>query len=195
MQAYTYSLIHKPTGKIYYGVRKSCHDDLFIEYFTSSKIVHQIIRDEGKEVFSYKIRKRFSSYEEARKYETKLLQKIKATRNDRVLNQAITSPGSPIYNPTTEQKRREKISKAFFHLWTTCEYRNRQLLSTPSSEEMKRRGSLGGKAKYKNYIPKPKKPKKYKNVLLIRNDEMKYVKANQVPAYKKLGWEKASPLP
>ena len=86
---YTYLITHKTTNKKYYGVRycKGCHpSDFWISYFTSSKIVHKIIEQEGKEIFDYEIRKIFNSVERAKKWEHKFLKKIKANNNQMFLN-------------------------------------------------------------------------------------------------------------
>lgn len=53
---YTYLLIHKSTGKWYYGVRyaKNCKpSDLMRTYFTSSNEIKTIIKQQGIEVFFY----------------------------------------------------------------------------------------------------------------------------------------------
>ena len=92
MKAYTYSIIHKPTKNIYYGVRKSEEKDIGNTYFSSSKLMRRLIKEQGKENFLFKVRKIFDSYEKAREHETKLLQRVNAVTNEKFFNQAISSP-------------------------------------------------------------------------------------------------------
>jgi hypothetical protein len=60
--AYVYKLVHKPTGKIYFGCRRGNirkkwmpKDDLWIHYFSSSKPVKALIAEYGKDSFEYEI--------------------------------------------------------------------------------------------------------------------------------------------
>ena len=60
--AYTYLITHNPTNQLYYGVRHSVNrkqmdpeQDLWIDYFTSSKAVHALIEEWGKETFDIEI--------------------------------------------------------------------------------------------------------------------------------------------
>jgi hypothetical protein len=77
--AFTYYLHHTPTGKKYYGVRfkKGCKvEDLWTVYFSSSIIVKQLIKEYGKDSFTYEIRKTFSSTAAARKWENKVQRRL-----------------------------------------------------------------------------------------------------------------------
>jgi hypothetical protein len=79
MKAYTYILVHKTSGKFYYGVRysKNCDpDDLGVKYFSSSKMVKTIIKNEGKDSFHYKVRKIFDDRRKAIEWENKILKKF-----------------------------------------------------------------------------------------------------------------------
>jgi hypothetical protein len=61
-QPYTYLLRHLPTGRAYYGVRyaKGCSPaDLWVKYFTSSKDIHNMIKEYGKDSFTAEVRKIF----------------------------------------------------------------------------------------------------------------------------------------
>ena len=195
MQAYTYSITHLPTNKIYYGVRKSTTVDIGTTYFSSSKLVKQMLQAEPIENFKFKVRQKFQSYEEARLHETKLLSRIQAVTNPMVLNQAVSSPRLCSKNPTAEIQRRKSISKAMKQLWNDPTYKNAQSFNKLSSEERSIRGIAGALKRAANYasgktLRKPKKPASYKDVILVRDGVSKTVKANQVPAYAKIGWSK-----
>ena len=87
---FTYLLKFKPTGQYYYGSRycKGCHpEQLWKTYFTSSKIVCQLLKEHGAEAFEVKITKVFDNKESARKWEHRFLHKVKASKNAQWLNQ------------------------------------------------------------------------------------------------------------
>lgn len=82
--AYTYYLKFKPNNKKYYGVKfsKNCSpDDLWVSYFTSSKVVKDLIKKYGKDSFEAYIDKIFDTPEEAIKYELEKLQSIEDKSN------------------------------------------------------------------------------------------------------------------
>ena len=88
---YTYLLRHAPTNKVYYGVRwkniklgLSAEEDLWRGYFTSSKVIKQLIKDYGVDSFTYEIRREFNSVKTARDWETKVLKRMKVTKNQDV---------------------------------------------------------------------------------------------------------------
>ena len=86
---YTYIIIQKDTGKKYYGARYAvgCHpDDLWVDYFTSSKEVHLLIEKYGEKSFDVEVRKIFSSAEDAIRWEGKFLRKINARKHSQFLN-------------------------------------------------------------------------------------------------------------
>jgi hypothetical protein len=65
---YVYLLKNKTTGKKYVGVRwaKDCHpSEFWVEYFTSSKVVHSLIKIFGKDDFNFKIVHTFETAEKA----------------------------------------------------------------------------------------------------------------------------------
>ena len=193
MQAYTYSITHLPTNKIYYGVRKSTTVDIGTTYFSSSKLVKQMLQAEPIENFKFKVRQIFQSYEKARLHETKVLSRIKAVSNPLVLNQAVSSPRLCSKNPTAEIQRRKSISKAMKQLWNDPTYKNAQSFNKLSPEERSIRGIAGALKRAANYasgktLRKPQKAKSFKDVVLTRNGTQKTVKSNQVPAYAKCGW-------
>lgn len=76
---FTYRVTHINTGRWYYGIRyaKDCQpSDLWSTYFTSSKIIKNIIKLEGINAFTFEIRKIFNCPEKAKKWENKVLRKI-----------------------------------------------------------------------------------------------------------------------
>ena len=195
MEAYTYTIKHLPTNKIYYGVRKSTVVDIGTKYFSSSKIVKQLLKEEPIENFQFKLRKKFSSYSDARIHETRVLTRIDAVSNPLVFNQAISSPRICSKNSTAETQRRASISKAMKKLWNDPVYKETQSFNKLSSEEYATRGRAGALKRAENYasgktLRKDKKPPVYKEVVLTRNGIQKTVKSNQVPAYAKCGWER-----
>lgn len=106
---YTYLLRFLPENKYYYGVRykQNCHpDDLFVTYFTSSKEIKKLIKIHGKESFSFEIRKIFNDAFSARKWETKVLKRIKAAQRDDFLNKTnnISIPNEKKRSEETKQK-------------------------------------------------------------------------------------------
>lgn len=76
---YVYLLKNKTTGLFYYGVRfgKNCHpDDFWIDYFTSSKLVKDLIKKHGKSDFEHEIRKKFDSKEAAIDWEQRVIRRF-----------------------------------------------------------------------------------------------------------------------
>ena len=79
MKPYTYLIVLKETGQFYYGARYSndCSpNDLWTTYFTSSKHIHRLIDQFGKEAFLFQIRRTFNTKEDALRWEQKVLVKI-----------------------------------------------------------------------------------------------------------------------
>lgn len=89
--AYTYYLYHKPTGQKYYGVRysKKCHpSDLWITYFSSSQTVSDLIKEYGIDSFKFEVRKTFDSVDKARKWEQRVLWRLKVVRKRDWINKS-----------------------------------------------------------------------------------------------------------
>lgn len=89
MTPYTYIIECKPISKKYYGVRyaKGCKpDDLWKTYFTSSKIVRNLIETYGKESFEIQIDKEFETVEEAIDYEHQFIITNNLSSNPNWLN-------------------------------------------------------------------------------------------------------------
>jgi hypothetical protein len=94
MVAYVYSIRFKITNQWYVGCRYAKHltdktvsQDLWIQYFTSSKLVKSLIKAYGYDSFEPKIRKIFDSPEQAKTYEARLLKKVNARIHPAFLNQ------------------------------------------------------------------------------------------------------------
>ena len=97
MISYVYKVKFIKTGQIYIGSRYSkklteekIKNDLWHRYFTSSKLVKSLIKKYGNDMFIPKIIKIFNSRDEAKIYETKLLKRLNANYNPKLLNQSIS---------------------------------------------------------------------------------------------------------
>jgi len=111
---YTYHLYHVPTRKHYYGVRYSKNakiSDLWNTYFTSSKLVHNLIEEYGKESFVPTIRKIFESPEEAVNWESAFLKKVNAKHNQNWINQH-NGDGKFLTIGKCSEYRRKRISES-----------------------------------------------------------------------------------
>lgn len=76
---YTYVVVHKKSGSWYYGVRTKagCQpEDLWSTYFTSSKRVHDLLKQDGKDSFTVAVRRVFSSESDAILWEHRVLRRI-----------------------------------------------------------------------------------------------------------------------
>jgi hypothetical protein len=79
MIPYTYKVTHILTGQWYYGVRyaNNCHpDDLWVNYFTSSSYIRDLINVDGKDAFKAEVRRTFKTKQDAIKWELKVLKKV-----------------------------------------------------------------------------------------------------------------------
>ena len=114
-QAYTYYLYHVPTGQKYYGVRwaNKCvpEQDLWNEYFGSSDLVKDLIKEYGKESFIAEVRKTFDTSQEARLWEERVLIRLKAPEKKEWLNSAYANGKFHVSGPM-KQKQKNRISKA-----------------------------------------------------------------------------------
>lgn len=87
---FTYLLKFKPTGQLYYGSKyaKGCNpSQLWTTYFTSSKKIKELIKENGIDSFDFEIRKTFETREDAREWENRFLTKVRAAQSDLWLNQ------------------------------------------------------------------------------------------------------------
>lgn len=114
MKPYTYKLFFKPTSQWYYGVRyaKNCDpSDLFVKYFTSSKVVKTLLQEYGKDAFIVKICRTFETIEEAFSWETRFLTRVRAAENPYFLNKS-NNRGKDIKQVPCTKERKESISKS-----------------------------------------------------------------------------------
>jgi len=141
MKPYTYLIRHRPTNRVYYGVRSANKvdpdQDLWQHYFTSSPKVQQLIEETGRDSFDVEIRRVFETREQAVAWEIKVLRRCGVLEDDRWINQNVAG-----YIVPTEESRR-KISE--FH-------KNR-----PKSEEHKKNLS-------RSQTGKPKKSTVYQSI-------------------------------
>lgn len=102
---FTYMLTHLDTGRRYYGARYSrgCQpSDLWTRYFTSSRIVHQLMKAEGKNAFKTEIRRVFPSVEACLEWELKVLRRLHVSTNDHWLNKS--AGGKRFYSVLDREK-------------------------------------------------------------------------------------------
>jgi hypothetical protein len=108
MKPYTYLIKHKPTNRVYYGMRAANkadpEQDLWQHYFTSSPKVQQLIKETGPDSFDIEVRRVFETKEQAVVWETRVLRRCKVLHDDRWINQNVAG-----YIIPTEESRK-KIS-------------------------------------------------------------------------------------
>lgn len=118
---YTYLVKFKPTGQFYYGSRcaKGCHpDEFWITYFTSSKIVHELIDQHGKESFEFEIRAVFSDCpKDAQDWERKVLKKMNVCGRQDFLNKhngcvpVLSGWKNPFFGKRHSEETKRKMRK------------------------------------------------------------------------------------
>jgi hypothetical protein len=108
MKPYTYLIQHKPTNRVYYGVRSANkvepEQDLWQQYFTSSPKIQQLIEETGQDSFDVEIRRVFETKEQAVAWETRVLRRCHVLEDARWINQNVAG-----YIMPTEESRK-KIS-------------------------------------------------------------------------------------
>lgn len=121
MIPYTYMIKWTGRGMSYYGVRysqRSCPEDLWVSYFTSSKRVSEYRAEHG-EPDVVQVRRVFATAEAARRWECALLRRIKAPSRSDFLNCHDAGPAfmggstrgrtyDQIYGPERAEELREK---------------------------------------------------------------------------------------
>lgn len=104
---FTYLVKHIPSGKLYYGVRyaKGCSpSDLGNRYFTSSKIIKEMLKKEPVTNFVFEVRKIFpNDPERATYWERKVLRRLKVHKNERWFNQTHNY-NFAMFNPVIVKK-------------------------------------------------------------------------------------------
>lgn len=124
--AFTYYLYHTPTGKKYYGVRyrKGCKiEDLWTTYFTSSVIVKQLIKEYGKDSFTYEVRRVFDSVVAAKEWESKVQRRLRVDVRDDWLNRHVQSGRFSCTGHTEETK--QKLSRSLTGRVFSEDHKNR----------------------------------------------------------------------
>ena len=112
-QPYTYLIGWKLQQKYYYGVRyakNSSPDDFWIKYFTSSPSVSAMRLIFGEPDIK-QIRKIFSTRDQARRWETRVLKRMKLVIREDFLNKN-DSPAPPINNRIMTAETKEKIGSS-----------------------------------------------------------------------------------
>jgi hypothetical protein len=109
---FTYCVTHKPSGRKYYGVRfkNGCKpSDLWNKYFTSSKVIHILIKKDGLSAFDIEIRKTFKTKEDAIEWEFKVLRRVKVVGRSEWIN-ASAGKAAPCNGRKHDEVTREKMS-------------------------------------------------------------------------------------
>jgi hypothetical protein len=152
-QPYTYLIRFKPTGQIYYGssyANKSKianPSQLWTSYFTSSKIIKQLITEYGTDSFEVEVRQIFESPEQAINWEHKVLSKFDAKNNPVWINE--NNGDKKFKNDGHSEETRQKIS-----LSNKGQISNRK--GKPLSEEHKKKIAESNKGKPKSLEHKEK---------------------------------------
>ena len=112
---FTYCITFIPTGQRYYGSRyannkkEMAHpSQLWTTYFTSSKIIFDLIEEHGKDAFIFEVRKTFKTKEETVSWESKFLTKIGAAQSPKWLN---GHNGGSTFHSTTESIQKAKDTR------------------------------------------------------------------------------------
>ena len=157
---YTYYITFLPTGQIYYGSKcsKGSHPDNFWKtYFTSSKLVKDLIKQFGLNAFTFKIRKIFKDDPKlAQSWERRVLKKIKAGERLDFLNKSngvapiLVSWKNPFYGKTHSEETKKKMSEAAIRRTRNTSECN--MYGKKHSKET--RDIMSSQRKGKNYIEK-----------------------------------------
>ena len=153
-QPYTYLIKFLPTGQVYYGSsyannkhKVSNPEQLWITYFTSSKIITNLIKQHGIESFQFEVRKIFENRHDAVNWETRVLKKVNAKQNPLWLNKSNGGKDFLFEKHTEESKKKisnaRKISKV--DIW------NKGKILGPHSQESNIKRSETMKNKPKKY--------------------------------------------
>lgn len=122
MKAYVYKIVSK-NKEFYYGVRW-CYNgepknDLWVNYFTSSTLIHEMINEYGIDYFNPEIIKIFGDNKEALDYEYQLIKE--SIDNELCLNRALGK--CTIWDEYLKNKVSDSVKK----LWEKEDYRDNQL--------------------------------------------------------------------
>lgn len=118
---YTYLVKCTINNKFYYGVRwgnkVSPSEDLWFKYFTSSKVIKNLINQYGKEAFLFEVRKVFTTKQEAIAWEETVLRRLKVLKSpdtwlNKCISKAIRYDIHPRKGLIVSEDTKEKISKS-----------------------------------------------------------------------------------
>ena len=141
--AYTYRVTFKKTGEYYYGLRYSSSmtlGDIWKTYFTSSKIIHELIIEHGVNSFDVDVRKTFDSVDSAMRWEAKVIRRI--IKNEKCLNRGYFSfdSNNPVHNGMKGKLHSEETKKkAVETRRRNGSYENHKGLGHKHTEEQRRR--------------------------------------------------------
>lgn len=140
---FTYSIKHIPSGVNYYGVRyaSGCQPtDLGTIYFSSCKQILQLLKMEGPENFTFKVRKVFKSKRDAVNWEYKFLTRVNAAQSDLWFNKQngdgkfINTGG---YNLSEKTKKKQSKPKSENHRVKLANHLSRVRTSPTWTEDRK----------------------------------------------------------
>lgn len=100
--SYVYKITFKEDGRVYIGSRISstflAEDDLWLKYFTSSKVIHDLLKvyETHSDSWEYVILDQFADYQDAVALENSLLKEIPKSDRDMYLNINFSAGGSII---------------------------------------------------------------------------------------------------
>jgi len=118
---YTYLIKCTINNKFYYGVRWGNKvppsEDLWIKYFTSSKVIKNLINQYGKDAFLFEVRKIFTTKQEAITWEETVLRRLKVLKSsdtwlNKCISKAIRYDVHPRKGVKVSEETKEKISKS-----------------------------------------------------------------------------------
>jgi hypothetical protein len=118
---YTYLIKCTINNKFYYGVRWGNKvppsEDLWFKYFTSSKVIKNLINQYGKEAFLFEVRKVFTTKQEAIAWEETVLRRLKVLKSpdiwlNKCISKAIRYDIHPRKGVIVSEETKEKISKS-----------------------------------------------------------------------------------
>lgn len=107
---FTYLIKCVPTGQVYYGVsfRKGTHPDrLWVDYYTSSTTVHQLISLYGKDAFEVEIRKTFTNPKAAQQWEATVLKRMKVVGDPKWINRHDNISFEPKFGDDNHMRKQE----------------------------------------------------------------------------------------
>lgn len=207
---YVYLIKHKPSGKLYYGVRFGRHahpDELLVTYFTSSKTVQKLIARDGIDSFEKEIRRTFPAEhcEKAMKWESTVLQRINAaghpsflnktnnnsfvnTKGDRNWMYGLPSHLTPAYGKPRPDHVRAKISAGNLGKpKSDIAKQNMSKAKQKMTDETKQKMSVAHKNRSPEHTEKLTQMIRNRKWLHL-NGANKFIKANEIDIWLSNGW-------